>query len=50
MTRWMLLVDGVPTMYYEKEWDANQDAQYLRHTLGSECPAIEIKRMTQQWT
>lgn len=49
MTRWMLLVDGEPTMYYEDEWDANRDAQHLRYTLGSECPTITIKRMTQSW-
>lgn len=49
MTRWMLLLDGVPATYYEDEWDANCDAQHLRHSMGAACPKIEIKRMTQQW-
>jgi hypothetical protein len=49
MTAWMLVLDGQPTMYYDTEWDANCDAQHLRHTLGNSCPGLEIKRMTLSW-
>ena len=48
MTRWMLMIDGAPVAYYEDQWDANRDAQHLRHTFGK-AYTIEIERMTLQW-
>ena len=48
MKRWMLTIDGVPTTYYEDQWEANCDAQHLRHIFGS-MYNVDVKEMTLSW-
>ncbi len=46
MKVWMMFFDGVAVAHYSDVWDANRDAQHLRHTLGASCPEIVIEQKT----
>ena len=48
MTRWMLTIDGIPAAYYDDEWEANRDAQHLRHVFGDRY-TVDIEVMELSW-